>query len=175
MHPKTEIRPERGAIKRVLDMGWVGQLKIHGHRAQIHIPCDASESVLVYNRQGQVHKKALPAKLDAELRRIFGPKDGWTVLDAVWLKGPDKLYVFDMLRREGHSLESATYAERWALLPRVYASDCIETLPLLRSVEKCLEALAAPGEELEGLVFKALNTPGFSDTSIVRCRKVPGG
>jgi ATP-dependent DNA ligase len=171
MHPKTEIRPERTAIKRILDQGWAGQLKIHGHRAQIHIPADATP-VHVYNRQGQFHAKLLPESLVSELRRIFGPKDGWTVLDAEWLKGTDRLFVFDILKREGSILDSMTYSQRWDLLPRVYSSESIETLPLLRTVDKCMDALeqAAGMEHVEGLVLRALNTSGFSDTSIIRCR-----
>lgn len=171
MHPKTEIRPERAAIKRVLEQGWAGQLKIHGHRAQIHIPPSAEAPILVYNRHGQLHKKALTETLAVELRRIFGPKEGWTVLDGEWLKGDDRIFVFDMLRREGQLLQSLTYEARWSLLPRVYSSDRIETLGLIRTVDKCMEALETPRESIEGLVFKALQTPGFSDTSIVRCRR----
>lgn len=161
-------------MKRVLDLGWVGQLKIHGHRAQIHLSPVPEQAPLVYNRQGNLHAKQLPPALAAELRRIFGPRpdsDGWTVLDAEWLKGEDKIYVFDILRREGRLLESLTYAERWELLPRVYASDSVQTLPLLRSVDRCLEVMERPEPWIEGLVFRALTTPGFSDTSIVRCRR----
>lgn len=174
MHPKTEIRPDRAAIKRVLDHGWAGQLKIHGHRAQIHLSPDPAQPSQVYNRQGALHAKPLPPALAAELQRIFGPRPdapGWTVLDAEWLKGDDRVFVFDLLRREGRLLEPLTYAERWELLPRVYASEMVETLPLLRSVDRCLEALARPEPWIEGLVFRALSTPGFSDTSIVRCRR----
>src|SRR5258708_4611846 len=35
MHPKTEIQPSLAAIGKILKAGWVGQMKIHGHRAQI--------------------------------------------------------------------------------------------------------------------------------------------
>lgn len=173
MHPKTEIRPDRAAIKRVLDMGWAGQLKIHGHRAQLHVPADAAQPVRAYNRHGQLHKKTLPKPVEAELRRLFAPKSGWSVLDAEWLKGEDKIFVFDYVKREGELLSSLGYLARWELLPRVYASPCIETLGLLRTVDKCLEALASTDPHVEGLVFKALETPGFADTSIVRCRRNP--
>jgi len=57
------------------------------------------------------------------------------------------------------------------MLPQVYRSDCVETLPLYRTVERCLEALARPEPWIEGLVFKALSTPGFADTSVIRCRR----
>src|SRR4051812_33976707 len=89
MHPKSEILPRPELIRRILDSGWVGQLKIHGHRAQIHLSANEKDAVVVYNRQGKPHKKALDPKIIVELRRIFGPKRGWTVLDAEWLKGED--------------------------------------------------------------------------------------
>ena len=71
MHPKTEIRPTSEAIQKILAAGWVAQLKIHGHRAQIHIPSDSSEELIAYNRQGQVHKKALPPLMASELPSGF--------------------------------------------------------------------------------------------------------
>ncbi len=172
MHPKTEIRPDPAAIKRVLDMGWAGQLKIHGHRAQFHISADPAEEVLVYNRQGVFHKKEVPDDLASELRRLFLPSTGWNVIDSEWLKGENKVYVFDYLKKDGVALKGRTYRERWELLPRVYISPFIETLPLLKTVDKCMTALDKSDERFEGLVFKALDTPGFNDTSIIRCRKV---
>ena len=33
-----------------------------------------------------------------------------------------------------------------------------------------MEILESAGEHIEGLVFRSLNSKGFSDTSIVRCR-----
>ncbi len=174
MHPKTEIRPDRGAMKRVLDAGWCGQLKIHGHRAQFHISAEPSQAVLAYNRQGEFHQKAVSAALSAELRRLFAPVVGWTVVDGEWRKSEDHVYIFDLLKKDGQLLKDRTYLERWEMLPRVYTSASVETLPLYRTVERCLEALEKPDDFIEGLVFKSLSTPGFNDTSIVRCRKRPG-
>ena len=151
MHPKTEIRPEPVAVRKILNLGWIGQVKVHGHRAQIHIPADPKKQIVVYNRHGQPHRKKLPDALDKELRRIFGPHDDWTVLDAEWLKDKDKIYVFDLLKLNGQSLRTYTYKERWELLPRVYRSDNIETLPVLRSVDECMETLASTDDRVEGL------------------------
>jgi ATP-dependent DNA ligase len=173
MHPKTEIRPDRAAMKRVLDAGWAGQLKMHGHRAQIHVSADPSVEPLAYTRHGKVHTKRLPASLVAELRRIFQPDTSWTVLDVEWIKARDALYVFDILKRQGRLLSDQNYAQRWESLPRVFASDWVHCLPILRTIDRCLEALADPNPEIEGLVFKALMTPGFHDTSIIRCRRNP--
>lgn len=172
MHPKTEIRPDPAAMKRVLDMGWAGQLKIHGHRAQFHVSADPADEVLAYNRQGVFHKKEVPDDVAAELRRLFKPDTGWTVVDAEWLKQENRIYVFDLLKKEGVPLRGKTYQERYDLLPRLYISPIVETLPLLKSLDKCVQALEKDDPIIEGLVFKALDTPGFNDTSIVRCRKV---
>lgn len=171
MHPKTEIRPDSGAIDRVLKAGWVGQLKIHGHRAQIHVPASADEAVIVYARAGHQHKKALTPSMEKEIRRLFTPELGWNVLDAEWLKPEEKIFVFDYLKKDGKLLRGLTYPERWAMLPRAYLSPHLQTLPLLKTLSKCLEALESREEHVEGLVFKSLNSTGFSDTSILRCRR----
>jgi ATP-dependent DNA ligase len=170
MHPKAEIRPTPDAIRKVLSAGWVGQLKIHGHRAQIHIPADASQEVYAYNRQGQIHKKTIPPHVLSELFRIFKPKQGWNVIDAEWMKADDKLYVFDFLKCEGEMLHRMTYQERWSLLPRAYLSPSFLTLGLLSTLEQCLHALERPEPCIEGLVFKS-SSPGFEDSSILRCRR----
>jgi ATP-dependent DNA ligase len=174
MHPKTEIRATREAVMKILSSGWVGQAKIHGHRAQIHLPADPDEPVLVYNRQGQLHKKEFSDSIIAELRRVFVPKEGWTVIDAEWVKPKDKLWIFDLIKLEDQLLNRLTFPERYAMLPRAYLSPHLATLPILTSVDKCLEALAAAREDdsLEGLVFKSKLSRGFEDTSIVRCRSV---
>lgn len=170
MHPRTAIQPKADAIARVLQSGWAGQWKIHGHRAQIHIPPPGDGSCLAYNRQGALHRKKLPEEIDAELSRLFAREDGWTVIDSEWLKGEDRIFVFDILRAGGVLNSSLTYAERYEQIPRVYRSSCIETLPLLMTVSGCMAAVESAPEFVEGLVFRALHTRGFQDTSIIRCR-----
>lgn len=169
MHPKTEISPSRPAIEKILKMGWVGQMKIHGHRAQIHL--SLSGEPLAYNRQGKLHAKLLTKEIVKELRRIFDLTTEWTVIDAEWLKPENKLYIFDILKKDGKPLRALTYEERYKLLPRDYISPHVQTLPLITNLDKCMDVLARPEEYIEGLVFKSMTTKGFSDTSIVRCRK----
>lgn len=170
-HPKTEIQPDPQAIRRVLDQGWWGQIKIHGHRAQIHIPSNAEEPIIVYTRQGGLHKKQMDQAMMADLRRLFQPTEGWNVIEAEWLKPLSRLFIFDFLKREGQALSNKTYSERYDYIPKIFSSDYIETLPLYKSVAKCLEVLDSPESYVEGLVFKAPHSPGFSDTSIIRCRR----
>jgi ATP-dependent DNA ligase len=173
MHPKTEISPTPAAVEKILRSGWVGQIKIHGHRAQIHLPADAKQEMIAYNRQGRRHAKLLPPNIVKELRRLFDVQEGWTVLDCEWVKPEDKLYIFDILKRNGENLRRLTYSERYELLPRSYISPHIQTLPLLKTVDKCMQVLHSQEEHIEGLVFKSPTTKGFEDTSIVRCRKRP--
>ncbi len=169
MHPTTEISPIPASIEKILKAGWVGQMKIHGHRAQIHL--HESEEPIAYNRQGRPHTKLLPKEIIQELRRIFDLKKGWTVIDTEWLKPENKLFVFDILKIKDKLLRNLNYQDRFDLLPRLYISPHVQTLPLLTTKEKCLEVLARPEKYIEGLVFKSLTTKGFEDTSIVRCRK----
>lgn len=170
MHPKSEILPEPSAILRILENGWVGQTKIHGHRAQIHIPSSSKESLIAYTRKGTRHKLALSPGMVKELRRLFTPAKGWNVIDAEWLKPEEKLFVFDFLKVEGVTMTSHTYPERWALLPKAFISPHISILPLLRDLAACKKVLATQSETVEGLVFKSATSTGFSDSSIVRCR-----
>lgn len=171
MHPKTEILPTLASVEKILKAGWVGQIKIHGHRGQIHLPADPELEAIAYNRQGRPHKKLLPPEIIEELRRIFKLESDWTVLDTEWLKPEGKLFLFDILKFNGENLRRKTYLERWSLLPRSYLSPHVETLPLVTSAQKCMDILASPKPHVEGLVFKSPDTKGFEDTSIVRCRK----
>ena len=171
MHPKAAIRPDPGAISRVLATGWVGQLKIHGHRAQIHIPAAPEAELVAFTRKGTRHKVPLSATMIAELRRLLSPQSGWNVVDCEWVKEQQILYLFDMLKKNSEVLSAATYPERYAQLPQLYLSPALRTLPLLTTLDKCLAALKSPEPWIEGLVFKSSTSTGFLDTAIVRCRK----
>lgn len=173
IHPKSEIAPTRAAIEQILSLGWWGQVKIHGHRAQIHISSDSSQEIIAYNRTGQRHSKALTPQITSELRRIFQPEKGWSVIDGEWLKPEEKIYVFDLLKREDRLLDGMNYSERYALLPRLYVSPSLQTLPPLKTLEACLAVLADPRPEIEGLIFRSPVTRGFLDSGIIRCRKRP--
>lgn len=173
-HPKVEIKPTEAAIQKILSQGWVGQLKIHGHRAQIHLSTDPKDEILVYNRHGRPHARALSPVMASEVRRIFGPlaSEGWIVLDAEWLKPEEKLYVFDLLKVGDEVLRKYSYLERWKRLPRAYLSPCVQTLGVLTDLEACLPVFRdaeSRAKWIEGLVFKS-PSPGFEDSSIIRCR-----
>lgn len=172
IHPKAAIRPDREAIAKILAAGWVGQLKVHGHRAQIHIPSDRTQGVVAYTRHGKRHSKAMPEGMISELFRLFSPSKGWNVIDAEWVKENEKLYVFDLIMREGEILHRLTFPQRWKRLSREYLSPHLATLPQLFTLEDCLKALQSTKPYIEGLVFKSIHSPGFEDRSIVRCRRV---
>ena len=74
MHPKTDIKPDRADVAKVLKAGWWGQLKIHGHRAQIHVPSDPHADVEAYNREGQRHAPALPPSAWPNLITASAPR-----------------------------------------------------------------------------------------------------
>lgn len=171
MHPKSEILPNPELIARMLKSGWVGQLKIHGHRAQIHIPSAPDEKIIVYNRQGKRHSIEPTPAMVKELFRLFRPEKGWNVIDAEWLKPQKKIFVFDFLKHEGILLRGKTYKERYGLLPRAFISPHLSVLPVIKDVESCMKMLTSRSTQVEGLVFKSTTSTGFSDTSIIRCRK----
>jgi ATP-dependent DNA ligase len=171
MHPKTEISPTPNAVEKILQAGWAGQMKVHGHRAQVHLSADAADEPVVYNRQGRPHKMLLPDKIAQELRRIFDLEEEWTVIDAEWIKPQNRLFIFDVLKLNGKLLRALSYKERFDLLPKSYISPFVKTLPLLTTSAACMKVLGSDEDYVEGLVFKAVNTKGFEDTSIIRCRK----
>lgn len=173
IHPKTEIAPSRDAIQRILDRGWWGQVKIHGHRAQLHISSQDHDDIVVFNRQGQTHRKLLPPAMVREVNRIFRPERGWNVIDAEWLKAEDRLFVFDFLKHDDRLLDAYSYGERYSMLPRAFISPHIIVLPTLKTLDQCLAVLADPAPHVEGLIFRSPETPGFVDSGIVRCRKRP--
>ena len=78
---------------------------------------------------------------------------------------------FDFLKKEDALLRTMTYPERYALLPKSFLSPHFKVLPLLTDLSSCVKALETADETIEGLVFKSSTSTGFSDTSIVRCRK----
>ncbi len=170
IHPKTMIAPEEGMIRKVMASGWWGQPKIHGHRAQIHIPSDDSPC-LAFNRHGKFHKESLPAEIQDELRRVFRPSSDWNVIDAEWIKPQKMLYVFDFLKHEGKVLDDHSFSERYELIPKFFLSPHMTTLPVFKTPERCLSYLESDLSEIvEGLVFRAAFSRGFSDHTIVRCR-----
>ncbi len=129
IHPKTSIAPD--AIGRVVAAGWWGQPKIHGHRAQIHLPAEADQRPLVYNREGRLHKEPFPDYAAAELRRLFPERTDWIVLDSEWRKTEGKITFLTFLKQEGKTLERATYSDRYELLPQLIFRPASRPFPSL--------------------------------------------
>jgi hypothetical protein len=170
-HPKTEIAPTAEAVGKILKAGWIGQRKVHGHRVQLHIPADPDDQILAFNRQGRLHTKELSPEIISEIRRVLAPKKGWNIVEGEWLKPKDLIYLFDFIKKDGELLNRRSYADRYRELPRDYLSPHLRTLPVFTTVERCMELLASEDPETEGLVFKSAS-PGFGDTTIIRCRTV---
>jgi ATP-dependent DNA ligase len=170
-HPEKEIRADVQTFRRILEEGWWGQAKIHGHRAQIHISAAVEDSCLVFNRHGRLHAKLLDPEIVAELRRILSPQSDWSTIEAEWLKSERKLFLFDYIKKDGKVLSSLNYEERYQLLPRLYLSPFVSTLAILRTAEECMEIMKDPSPHIEGLMFKSRHSKGFSDFSMIRCRK----
>ena len=171
IHPKSEILPTADAISTILDLGWVGQMKVHGHRAQIHMNADDSVPMICYTRQGRLHSRSIPLDAQKELRRIFAPQSGWTILDVEWLKSQDKFFVFDVLKWNDQSLSHESYHERYSRIPRNFLSPHIVLLPFLKDLDSCLKCLESSDLWVEGIVLKSLDSKGFLDSSVVKCRK----
>ncbi len=174
-HPKTEISSDRVSFENILKQGWWGQAKIHGHRAQIHLSADSQEPSLVYNRHGKLHARRLDVEIEDELRRIIPLKLAWSAIEAEWLKNEKKIYIFDFIKMNGRILSTLSYQERYEMIPRIYQSEFVSTLSVLRRGTECLQVFSDPDPKIEGLIFKSSQSIGFSDSALIRCRKKPGG
>ena len=63
---------------------------------------------------------------------------------------------------------------RYDLIPKLYISPYISTLPVFKTLGRCMEYLASDLPAFsEGLVFRAAASRGFADHTIVRCRRLP--
>ena len=170
-HPKKEIKVDISAFRRILEEGWWGQCKIHGHRAQIHLSANPAEKCLAFNRHDQLHAKELDTEIITELRRILDLQKGWSAIEAEWLKPEKKLFLFDYIKANDVILATLGYEERYQLLPRAYLSPHIATLAVLRTAEDCMAVIRDPAAHIEGLLFKSRFSQGFSNHSMIRCRK----
>lgn len=158
-------------FRRILDAGWWGQMKVQGHRVQIHISADPKQPCLAFTRLGKLHVRKLDPELEAELRRILTLKHSWSAIEAEWLKDEKKLFIFDYIKFNGEVLSACSYKQRYEMLPRIYQSPHVSTLPVLRTVTECMTVAKDASPHVEGLVFKSIDSIGFANHSMIRCRK----
>ena len=170
-HPKSTLMPRIDAFEMMIAAGMVGQRKVHGHRAQVHIGSDGD--VVAFTRQGTVHTSKLPGALIEHLADHYRPTEGWMVLDGEWQKQEGRLYLFDLIRLDrAPPLDHLGFVARHtALTTRFVIGPHLSLLPILRTVEACWAMIQDPSEYTEGLVFRSPDRAGFHDTSIARCRK----
>lgn len=166
-HPKKSIKPQRDAIARILTSGWCAQPKADGHQAQVHID---EEDVVAWTRHGSKHTVPLPAEIKVELRRLFPVG---TVVLGEWLKGEQRLCVFDLVAFAGEKLDREGFEARHervrSIFTRFMGMQHVTFLDRTNDPETAWMWLQ--NEAFEGIVLRSCNTPGFADTSIVRCRR----
>jgi ATP-dependent DNA ligase len=168
-HPKNGITPEAEHIRGFLELNWIGQAKMNGHRLQIHI--SPKGQMTCFTRQGNLHTKKLSTELEASFLQ-YADKDGILVLDCEWIKSLDQVWLFDVLKYQGRTMMFSSYKERYGILKSIYAIAAnIKLSRVLKKEKDCLKVLADPNEIIEGLVLKAWETKGWPDTAIVRCLK----
>lgn len=166
-HPKQSLLMAKTDLESMLEKGWIGQAKMNGVRAQIHVIDDHPlYNIKAYNRRGSLLTGKMSPDIVDIIRTNFKPGD---IFEAEWLRIRQALFIYEMVAKEGELLSSKNYAERYAMLPKIDSLPHVQTLPILDTPEDILAAYN--DAETEGVVFKALNTPGFKDTSIIRCRK----
>jgi ATP-dependent DNA ligase len=166
IHPKTSILPTREAIAKVLSNGWVAQAKINGRRNQLHVGSDGS--LRAFTRQGTPHTLMMPKGLKDDLIDVLRPAEGTNVVDSEWYTQTNEVFTFDMLAKDGVVLQSLRYDERHALLPAT--AGRVHLLPFL-DLEQAVTLIETGDEVIEGIVLKSPSSTGFSDTSVIRCRR----
>lgn len=160
-HPKKSMQPTRETIQTVLGAGWVAQAKKNGYRCQIH---RTDEGLKNYTRQGSLHTRQLPLEIQEQLMAVLPVG---TAVVGEWVHHEGRLYLFDLIKKDGKILDRDSYEERYKLLPDVVG--IVSVLPLLRDTDKAFSELQK--ESNEGLVFKTLFGKITDDNSIIRCRR----
>ena len=168
---RTQILPTTRAIKKALDANWVGQIHWVGHRLQIHIPKAKSREIIIYNAKGQIYKNSLPEPISEDLRKIFIPLRGWNAITASWIPATKKLYVSDIVKKDNQVLSQIPFKDRWVMIPKIFPSKDIRTLPILSTVNKCLSVINDPNPKVAGLILRSKDSVGFPPTSLIRCNK----
>lgn len=167
--PCRDIGPDIEVISELLEIGWVGQAKINGRRAQVHIH---SNKIMAFTRYGQLHTRKLGKEVTEQLLE-FKPKKGTNIFDCEWCPSIQKMFVFDMLVHEGKSLRFLKYMERHNKLNEMFRiSPNVEFLRLVKTTKQCQTMLNKTNPFIEGLVFRYKESKGWPDTAIIRCRKV---
>jgi hypothetical protein len=168
-HPRTHILPTAEMVATTLKRGWCGQVKMKGHRIQAHILPDGK--IVSYTRQGQRHTTPLSRELQKELRAMAEAQI--LTLEGEWLKGLNKIFLFDVLQTEGNIFSMTSYDYRHEVLTEKYkAGSHLFLLEKLTTVDQCMEILMGDDPNIEGLVFKDQHGKGWSDGKIVRCLKL---
>lgn len=163
-HPKQSLLMAKTDLAKKLEGGWIGQAKMNGVRAQVHV---TEDGLKVYNRRGSpLTTGKMTAEIVACIHANFNPGD---VFEAEWLRIRQALFLYEMVAVGGKVLDSKTYEQRYALLPQIDCLPHVKTLPILDTPEEILAAYN--DSDTEGVVFKALHTPGFKDTSVIRLTK----
>jgi ATP-dependent DNA ligase len=174
IHPKTSIKPEQEAIARVLKLGWVAQAKINGRRLQLHV--SSCGKIIAYNRQGNRHTLTLPLKLRNRILTVCKPDTGVNVFDCEWYTPTQQIFLFDLIALEDKVFSMKTYEERFELLVKFadwgsFKDTCLVLLPWITDIDEAMGIIHMDDEIIEGLVFKARNSKGFQNTSVIRCRR----
>ena len=169
-HPKSSVEPTRTSVEKMLGAGYLAQRKVNGHRAQIHISADGR--LVAFTRSGTKHTRNFTQATTEHLVTNFKPDKGWTILDAEWQKQEDKVYLFDLLQVGSELFSNKSFEERYTMLRDQFTiGPGVGFLVLLKDVASCLSMLGDPSPFTEGLVWRLVKSPGFHDSSILRCRK----
>jgi len=168
-HPKnSNLLVNYGTFDRIISRGWVGQRKMNGFRLECHV--DVGGEITAYTRQGTKHTRKMSEAINLSFLQLE-PEKGTSVFDCEWVKPLNQVFLFDILAHEGKVLNKLTYQERYELLETVFKiTPHMRLLPLYEAASDCIAQAKNRSKYVEGLVFKALNTKGWPDTSVVRCR-----
>jgi hypothetical protein len=159
-HPKAsiEFRPE--LIQSMLASGWIGQPKFNGFKVQSHV---VGRSVHSFSRTGKI--VVLSKDINSAILDCYS--DGFS-FEGEHRPQANKLCVFDCVKTpEDGVLKNLAYVDRHSRLG-VTMIPFLLVAPVLTEMDRLEYWYNHP--ETEGLVFKS-GTPGFSDTSIIRCRR----
>ena len=148
----------------------------NGMRSQIHL--DYRQTVAAhYTRQGTLHTRKLSQEIIESCKPFLPSRNqSMSVIDGEWVPSLNHVFVFDILKFQGERLVGLTYAQRYefleALSKKLPEGSHISILPVYKTLDEVMEQLdqVVENPHCEGLVFRAPDSKGWNDTSIVRCR-----
>ena len=174
-------RPEKAITPSLIQFyerrGWIAQIKKNGTCTVVSV--DAGGNSTFYTRHNEAHKAWTPT---SEARAIFAKYPNSTfIFELLHSKGGDvrdTMYIFDVVRFEGESLEGTTLASRLDIIKKAFtpSTKLLVAETYTTGLEPLYRGLTSPLDE--GIVLKdpkatlkSCQRDSLNSNWMVKCRR----